>query len=292
MKPLLPFALLGAALAMPASASAWSPLRGENSNAKRGNALMGEEQYGPALEAYDEAARELPNVPEVHVNRGLAFLGQGLSEQSKEAFVAAADPSASPNTRADAYYNLGIAFAREGDSLSEQEEFEQASAHFREAADAFKRSLRLRPGDRNAAWNLEYALKRIREEEEKRQEQQQQEQDQEQEQDLEQDQDLEQEQDQVQDQEQEQDQEQQQDGETDQQQDPQQEQEEPQQNETGNEGEEESQGESASEQQEPQPLPRDEVERFLDALEQNEQNLPLERARKRSAGRPPPEKDW
>ncbi|MBW2189649.1 MAG: hypothetical protein JRG93_08680, partial [Deltaproteobacteria bacterium] len=44
-----------AALILPANASAWSPLRGENSNAKKGNALMAQEQFGPALEAYDEA---------------------------------------------------------------------------------------------------------------------------------------------------------------------------------------------------------------------------------------------
>ncbi|MGB8224151.1 MAG: hypothetical protein WCF10_16295, partial [Polyangiales bacterium] len=41
-----------------------------------------------------------------------------------------------------------------------------------------------------------------------------------------------------------------------------------------------------------QPMPQDDVQRFLDALEQNEQTLPLQRARRRSAGRPPPEKDW
>ena len=156
-----------AALGLPASASAWSPLRGENSNAKKGNALMAQEQYGPALEAYDEAARELPEARAVQLNRGLALLAQDLGEQSKEAFLAAADPAASPSTRADAYYNLGIAYAREGEAISQQEEYEQASAHFREAADAFKRALRVRPGDRNAAWNLEYAMKRIREEEEK-----------------------------------------------------------------------------------------------------------------------------
>ena len=56
----LPLVLLGVALLVPASASAWSPLRAENSNTKRGNELMAQEQFGPALEAYDEAARELP----------------------------------------------------------------------------------------------------------------------------------------------------------------------------------------------------------------------------------------
>ena len=199
---------------------------------------MAQGQYGPALEAYDEAARELPDVRAVQLNRGLALLAQDLGEQAKDAFVAAADPAASPNTRADAYYDLGIGYARQGDAISQQEEYEQASAHFQEAADAFKRALRVRPGDRDAAWNLEYAMKRIREEEEKQEKQEQQDQEQ------------------------------------------QQEQQQDQENEDG------------QRQEEPRPMPRSEVERFLDALEQNEENLPLQRARRRNAGRPPPEKDW
>ena len=181
MRPLIWFLCSVALLALPSNASAWSPLRAENPNVKKGNALMAEERAAEALEAYDEAARELPEARAIQLNRGLAMLAQDLTEQAKEAFTAAADPSAVPSTRADAYYNLGIAQAREGDALSRQESHEEASAHFREAADSFKRALRQRPGDRNAAWNLEYALQRIREEEQK-QEQQQQDQEQEQEQ--------------------------------------------------------------------------------------------------------------
>lgn len=265
-----------AALAPPASASAWTPLRTENPNAKRGNQLMAQEQYGPALEAYDEATRELPETRALQLNRGLALLGQDLSEQAKEAFIAAADPSAAANTRADAYYDLGIAFAREGNALSQQESYEESSAHFREAADAFKRSLRVRPGDRDAAWNLEYALKRIREEEEKQQQQEQQQQEQQQSEDSE-------------------------PGDEPKPGDESEPGDEPEPgDESGNESESEdeagdeneSENESENEQQQAQPIPRDEVQRFLDALEQSEENLPLQRARRRSAGRPPPEKDW
>ncbi|MGB5314305.1 MAG: tetratricopeptide repeat protein, partial [Polyangiales bacterium] len=179
---------LCAALCLPATALAWSPLRAENPNVKRGNELMAQEQYADALEAYDSAARELPEDRGVQLNRGLALLAQGLTEPAREAFTAAADPAAPPEVRADAYYDLGISHAREGDVASEQEDFEQASAHFREAADALKRALRARPGDRNAAWNLEYSLKRIREVEEKQEQNQDQEQEQNQEQEQEQNQ--------------------------------------------------------------------------------------------------------
>jgi Ca-activated chloride channel family protein len=255
------------ALALPASAAAWSPLRGENANAKKGNELMAEGQYGPALQAYDEAARELPDARGVQLNRGLALLAQDLDEQAKEAFLAAADPSASPSTRAAAYYDLGVAYAREGNSISEKEEYEQASAQFREAADAFKRALRVQPGNRDAAWNLEYAMKRIREEEEKQQQQ-----------DQEQNQDKQNQDEQNQD---------------EQNQDKQNQDKQEQNKQEQNKQEQNKQEQNKQEQnKQEQPMPQDDVQRFLDALEQNEQNLPLQRARRRSAGRPPPEKDW
>ncbi len=256
------------AVITPATALAWSPLRSENPDVRRGNALMSKQEYTAALEAYDSAAEELPGSKGVQLNRGLALLAQGSTELAKEAFLAAADPSAPTHTRADAYYDLGVAYAREGDALAEQEDHKRATASFREAADAFKRSLRLQPGDRDAAWNLEYALQRIREQEEK---QQQQEQEQEQQQQQEQEQDQQQQQEQEQ-QEQEQDQQQQQEGQGQEQQ------------------REERQGQSEERRQEP--MPQDDVQRFLDALEQNEESLPLQRARRRSAGRRPPEKDW
>ncbi len=279
------------AVITPATALAWSPLRSENPDVRRGNALMSKQEYTAALEAYDSAAEELPGSKGVQLNRGLALLAQGSTELAKEAFLAAADPSAPTHTRADAYYDLGVAYAREGDALAEQEDHERATASFREAADAFKRSLRLRPGDRDAAWNLEYALQRIREQEEKQQQQEQEQDQQQQEQEQEeQQQQQEQEQDQQQQQEQEQEEQQQQEQEQDQQQ---QEQEQDQQQQEGQDQEqqrEERQGQSEERRQEP--MPQDDVQRFLDALEQNEESLPLQRARRRSAGRRPPEKDW
>lgn len=269
-----------AVLASPASAMAWSPLRAENPSAKKGNALMAQEQYAPALEAYDEAARKLPEARAVQLNRGLALLGQDLNAQAKEAFVAASNPSATPDTRADAYYNLGIALARHGEALSQQESFDEASTQFREAADSFKRSLRQRPGDRNSAWNLEYALKRIHEEEEKQQQQEQQSEN-----------------------ESESESEPENENESENENEPENEpgsenESEPEnesENESGNEPESEPENEPEREsdaKQQQEPIPRDEVQRFLDALEQNEENLPLQRARRRGAGRPPPEKDW
>ncbi|MGD8823966.1 MAG: hypothetical protein PVI24_03230 [Myxococcales bacterium] len=271
------------ALGLPASASAWSPFRTQSPEVKQGNELMAKEKYEAALQAYDEAARKLPKAPGIQLDRGLALLAQDLTEQSKEAFLAAADPSASAAIRADAYYDLGVAFAREAEALSQQESNDQASAHFREAADAFKRALRLRPGDRNAAWNFEYAMKRIREEEEKQQEQEQQQQEQQQQEQQQQEQQQQEQQQQEQQQQEQQQQEQQEQQEQQQQEQQQQSQEQKQKSE---------QGQAPDEQPREKPIAPDDVQRFLDALEQNEENLPLQRARRRNAGRRPPEKDW
>ena len=158
-------ALCAWVLLLPATALAWSPLRAKNPSIEEGNQAMAEARYDAALEHYDTAARELPESYEVQLNRGLALLAQELTEPAKEALTRAADPAASESTRAAAYYNLGIAFARQGEALSEEESFEESSSHFREAAQAFKQSLRQQPGNRDAAWNLEYVLQRIQEEE-------------------------------------------------------------------------------------------------------------------------------
>lgn len=284
-----------------APALAWSPLRSENSDVKRGNTLMTEGRPDAALEAYDAAAAELPDSKGVQLNRGLAFLAQDLTEQAKEPFLAAADPAAPTDTRADAYYDLGVAFARQGDALAQQEDHEQATASFQEAVDAFKRALRLRPGDRDAAWNLEYAMQRIREQEEQ-QEQQQQGQEDGQEDTEEQEQEQEQQEGEEQQEGDEQQQEQQQgQGEDQEQEDGQEgaeEQEQEQQAGDGQEDEPEQGQEQGQEQQagqerqREQAMQQNDVQRFLDALEQNEESLPVERARRQSAGRRPPEKDW
>jgi len=74
--------------------------------------------------------------------------------------------------RADAYYDLGVAFYKEADAKAGEKDHEEAQKLFREATEAFKHGLRLRPGDRNGAWNYELAARRIREQEEQQKKEQ------------------------------------------------------------------------------------------------------------------------
>ena len=132
-----------------------------------GNEQLEKGDAKAALESYNRASHELPEAPGVQLNRGLALLKQGEFPKAREALLSATQPSAPVDVRADAYENMSLAFYREADALAGQNKHADAQKMFRESLDAAKRSLRLRPGDPNTAWNMELASRRIREEDEK-----------------------------------------------------------------------------------------------------------------------------
>ncbi|UJR80224.1 hypothetical protein [Sandaracinus amylolyticus] len=300
--------------AMPARASAWELFRSENGDVREGNERLAAGDHAGALAAYDRAARVLPGEAGVHLDRGLALLAAGQLDPAREALRLATEPPASREIRAAAHYNLGLAFYQQADAAAGEENHEEAQRLFREAADAFRSSLRQVPGNRDAGWNLELALRRIREQEEQQQQQEEQEQqdqqDQEQQdqQDQQQDQQDQQQQDQQDQQDQQQqDQQDQQQDQQDQQQDQQDSQQQDQQDESSDSGERDDQqqqdqqdsqqqpGESPEGQREDQPsgeseseasgaqersLPPD-MERVLDALQDGEENLERSMARAR-----------
>lgn len=176
--------LLAPALVVRAEAPAW--LRSENDHVTEGNEKLSAGDNKGALAAYDKAARELPSEGGVHLNRGLALLKAGELAPAREALRLATNSPASPAVRADAYHDLGIGFYREADAHAAKNEHEEAQKLFREASDAFKQSMRLRPGNRNTAWNYELAARRVREQKEKQEEKDKQEQKDDQKQDQEQ----------------------------------------------------------------------------------------------------------
>lgn len=173
-------------LSTSATALAWEPFRSPNANVERGNALMAEGKTEDALEAYSQAARELPDQAGVHLNRGLALSRAGRLEEAKQAFDLATRSKGDRELRADSYYNLGNSFMAEANRLADSEDLKGAQGQLREASDAFKQALRNRPGFRDAAWNLELAKRRmvqLEEEERKQQESEDQEKDDSQDQD-------------------------------------------------------------------------------------------------------------
>ena len=301
---LFPFAAL--LLAAPGSAVAWDPFLVPNDHVEDGNARMVDDDPQGALHHYEQAARQLPNEPGVHLNRGLALLDAGELDRALEAFEVAAEPGGPREIRADAFYDMGLVYYQQGDAAASEENHEEAQRLFREAAERFRQSLRQRPGNADAGWNLELALRRLHEEEEAQEQQEQEQQDQDQENQDQQNQDQQNQDQQNQDQQsQDQQSQDQQDGEPEDQQedgsdgsdDEQPSDEPPPDEQEGEGGQGDRPGEEEPEQQPSTDGTRDalpqEHRRVLDALQDGEDNLERHRARSRAAQeRRRVEQDW
>lgn len=170
----------------PSEAKAWDWFRSRNRDVTAGNESMRARAYQSALESYQRAVRTLPDDGGAHLNRGLALLALGRSDDAREAFRIATERGASREVKALGFYNLGVAFFEQAeaglsaggapgpDGAPGQPDHEEAQRLFREALEAFRRSLRLMPGRRATAWNYELTLRRISEEEEAQREQEEQ----------------------------------------------------------------------------------------------------------------------
>ena len=159
----------------PSVAFAWEPFRSESRDVERGNEHLKKGQAAEALEAYETAQRKLPSEPGVQLNRGLALLQQGKLGPAREAFRNASQGNASPEVRGQALYDLGLAFMKEAEAQAKSEDLDGAQKSLQEAVDALKSSLRAKPKNRDAAWNLEVARQRLvdtqkKQEEKKKQE--------------------------------------------------------------------------------------------------------------------------
>jgi len=283
-------------LALGSSAHAELPswLKKQNADVNDGNEAMQKGDPKGALESYNRAAAKLPEAPGVALDRGIALLKQGDYGKAREALLSATVPNASTDVRADAYQDLSLSFYREADGLASQNNHADAQKLFREALDAAKRSLHLRPGDPNTAWNMELAARRVREEEQKQKEEDEQKKKDEQKQDGDkqnQDQDQKQDGDKSQDQKQDQ-------GKQDQKDKPEPKKPEEQKGQDKPKPDKPESGEQQPaeprDKEEPQDkgLPR-EAEQALDSLENGEENFERYRARQRaSRERRAPEKDW
>jgi Ca-activated chloride channel family protein len=288
-------------LSWTASARADLPewLRKHNGDVDSGNEALNKGDAKGALEAYGRAARVLPEAPGLSLDRGIAQLKQGDYAKAREALLAATVPNATSDVRADAYHNLALSFYREADGLAGENKHADAQKMFREAVDAAKRSLHLRPSDPNTAWNLELSARRMREEEQKKKEE-----DEQKEKEKEKEKDNQDQKDQDQ---QNQDQQKQDDQQNQDQKDQDQQKQGDQQDQKQDDKQKPEQDPNKPEQQEPKPdqpqeqqedqapeqaLPR-EAEQALDSLENNEENFERYRARQRAnRERRAPDKDW
>jgi tetratricopeptide (TPR) repeat protein len=117
-----------------------------------GNAALKAGKPDDALAHYDKAVKKLPADAGAHFNRGAALYALSRFDEAGQEFLRATDAKDAA-LKESAFYNLGNA-------LFKKEKFKESVA-------AYTRALGLRPDDKQAKWNLEIALKKQKEDEEK-----------------------------------------------------------------------------------------------------------------------------
>lgn len=223
-----------------------------------GNKLYAEEKYDEANNKYRDALIESPESSIVNFNIGDVQYKKRNFEEAIKSYEKSTS-SDDISLRSKTYYNIGNTLYK--------------MAKLPESILAYKKALELNPEDEDAKYNLEYVRAKLKDNSEKQpQENQQQEQQEEQQQQDQQNQDTEQNSEEEQ-QEQQDEQEQEQSSEEQQNQDQQQ---------------EEQQQEQAAE---PKEISKEDAERLLNALQNEEKDLLKEQKPKRR-GRPFRGKDW
>lgn len=130
----------------------FDPLKRSNKDVEAGNGHMKAGKAEDALAAYDKAVAQLPAEPAAHFDRGAALFALSRFDEAGQEFLRATEAK-EPALKEAAFYNLGNAFFKKD--------------KFKEAVEAYKRALALDPRDQRAKWNLEIALKKLKDEEKK-----------------------------------------------------------------------------------------------------------------------------
>jgi Ca-activated chloride channel homolog len=129
-------------------------LEKRDAEVEAGNAALKAGKAEDALGHYDKAVGKLAADPGVHFDRGAALYALSRFEEAGQEFLRATEAKDGA-LKASAFYNLGNAFFKKD--------------KFKEAVEAYKRSLGLNPADKLAKWNLELALQKQKDDDKKKQ---------------------------------------------------------------------------------------------------------------------------
>ena len=141
----------------------------QNDLARKANQAYENGNYTEAIELYNQAIAEEPDNARLYFNKANALYKAGNVEEAMQTYERYEGLAENPEQKAWADYNQGT-------MLTDQEKFEEAADHFREA-------LKKNPDDPDARHNYELALQRKQQEEQQQQQNSDQNQDSEQEQD-------------------------------------------------------------------------------------------------------------
>ncbi len=122
------------------------------SQVEEGNAFYKQGQYRQAVEAYGRALTEDPRNPLIYFNQGDALFKLEQYDEALQSFYKVI-PAEDKTLVQKAWYNIGNTF--------------YAKNKFQEAIDAYKRALDFNPADKDAKYNLELTLRKMKEQQNK-----------------------------------------------------------------------------------------------------------------------------
>jgi len=132
---------------------------------KQGDRLYKEEKYEEALEKYEEALKVEPDLVPAQYNRASALYRSGKYDKAFDSFLASF--SEGENLLASrSIYNAGNSKYRRAEAM-EASDPQNAMSEYKDTLEFYRKSIELSPEDEDARVNYEYALKKIKELEEK-----------------------------------------------------------------------------------------------------------------------------
>ena len=108
--------LLALGLLLPSGARAVGLLEKEHPLVQQGRQAFEAGRYEDALSAFEQAKKERPNDPAVEFNRGDALMKLGRYDEAQKAFQQVAEANGQPELRQKATYNLGNVHAMTGNT--------------------------------------------------------------------------------------------------------------------------------------------------------------------------------
>ena len=141
---------------------------------QKANKLYKNKKYEEALKEYDNLCIEYPSEPKLKINKGSALYKLEDYQKAEESYNSAKEIK-DKNILSNLYYNLANSQFMQGEKLSSQD-INLAMEKYKSAQENYIKALDLKPYDKDAKYNLELTLKKIKlmEQQKKNQEQNQQ----------------------------------------------------------------------------------------------------------------------
>jgi len=145
------------------AASALSFVNADEVGAKnrKANKLYSKGQYEEALKLYDDALLLDPSNGKLKMNKGSAQYRLGDLDEAEKSYQDALSSQLNKKTAADAHYNLGNVRYKQAEKLESEGNAASARKKYSGALESYVNTLKLRPNDAEAKWNLQLAHQKI-----------------------------------------------------------------------------------------------------------------------------------